>query len=131
MSEYTAQNDPALGSYIRFVEEICKCANRSYVKKQQRIYDREITMDNLPDYGDSGELLEGINWGLLEIHGDTSIYEAILTLTDLERKTLSLSILEDKPMEEVRETLHISLGRAYQLRRKALKKLRATLKGDE
>lgn len=130
MSKYTAHNDPALGSFIRFVERVALSTRLNYIKRSRLVFDHEYATDTPPDVSDSDDLVEHLPWGLDELSDNLSLCTAICRLTTMERRVLVLSILEDRPMEKVKEQLHISLGRAYQLRRGALKKLRSALEGE-
>lgn len=129
MSKYSAHNDPALGSYIRFIEHVALSARLDYIKHSRLIFNHEYAMENPPEVADSGELLEHLFWNLDELSDDLSLCAALQSLTTMEKRVLVLSILEDKPMEEINAPLHISLGRAYRLRRNALRKLRNALNG--
>lgn len=129
MSKHTAHNDPALGSYIRFIEHVALSARLDYIKHSRLVCSHEYVMEIPPEVGDGEELLERIPLSLEELSGDSLLCTALRNLTTMEKRVLVLSVLEDKPMEKISGPLHISLGRAYQLRRRALGKLRNALNG--
>lgn len=132
MSKPTASsNDPALGSFIRFIEQVASCARLDYIKHLRPFHDHEIVTNLLPECNGGADILDTLQWNILEISADLALHTALCELTEMEKKLLALSILEDRPMEEIAELLHFSLSRAYQLRRNALGKLRNALQGGK
>lgn len=126
-----SSNDPALGSFIRFIEKVALCTRLNYIKRLRLLHDHEIVTDSPLEFGAESDSLDTLDWSLTEISADIVLHTAISKLTSMEKKTLALSILEDRPMEEIAALLHISLSRAYQLRRNALEKLQNALRGGK
>lgn len=118
------QNDLALGAFIEYAKVAAYGAREDFIKQKNRIKNREYTMDELPQPLDTAELTDIIPCELTDLTSNDLLCKALRSLTSQEKRVLTLAILDERPMEEVRQALHISVKRVYELRSNALRKLR-------
>lgn len=132
MSRFPRQGDPALGKFIRYMEETALNVRYNYLNRLGWLHSKENLAADIPELIDMPSL-EPAPTALENITGNDTLHTAIVNLSDIEKKVLLLSIIEERPMAEVEGLLHISFGHAYRLRRRALAKLRVALekKGDQ
>lgn len=125
---HQADKDLTLGAFIEYAKLAAYGAQQDYIKRQNRIKSREYTMDELPQPLDTTELVDMIPSVLTDLTADDLLCKALQRLTSQEKRVLSMAILEERPMEEIRQALHISVKRVYELRGNALRKLRTAIK---
>lgn len=123
-----AEKDLTLGAFIEYARVAAHGAQQDYIKRQNRIKSREHMMDELPQPLDTTELIDVIPSELMDLTADNVLCRALRGLSTQEKRVLTLAILEERPMEEIRQTLHISVKRVYELRGNALRKLRTAIK---
>ena len=129
MSRFPTQGDPAVGRFIRYMEETAKNVRKNYINHLDWLQSKE-ELTSEPPARMEVRGPESISTVLEEITGNDTLYTAIINLSEMEKQVLLLSVVEDRPMTEVEERLHISFGHVYRLRRTALDKLRAALKRE-
>ena len=119
--------DLVLATFTRYIEQVIINARFNYLHRQDYIAARECVTDCPPEPMDTFDFLERFSPTLEEVSADEALCAALAKLTQMEKTVLVLSVVADWPMAAVGRKLQISFGRAYQLRRTALAKLRRAL----
>lgn len=129
MSRFPKQGDPTVGKFIRYMEKTAQNVRKNYINHLDWLRSKEELTAEPPAHIEvCGP--EYIPSGLAEITGDDTLHTAILSLSEMEKQVLLLSVIEERPMAEIEALLHISFGHAYRLRRTALAKLHAALRKE-